>query len=364
LNSIAYPVAEWLVVLGDRVFGELAPMLDRLWQPLIDALEFHNDNRKRRVDRSWANDALNAPVGKFANVLMKDPATTRLQFGQGIPEAWTTKLEQLLGLPGDMHRHALVMLGSRINWMFAIAPQWTEQHLLAMAYDEGDDGDALWDGILWAARAPSRALYERLRLGLFARAMFPARRRAEANVIGGFLLIGWGGDAEGDPSEQLVSNAELREMLVEGDNALRGQILWHLQTWSQDAKGKWRVRLVPFLTDVWPRHRALRTPEISAHLSNLAMVSGDLFPQVVEAILPRLVPVRGGMLHVNLLNSDADDHPARRYPAAMLNLLWAILAEDTALWPLKARELVDLLSETSETRADPRLSELRRRRSG
>jgi hypothetical protein len=48
----------------------------------------------------------------------------------------------------------------------------------------------------------------------------------------------------------------------------------------------------------------------------------------------------------------------------MLDLLWAILAEDTALWPYKVEELLALLSEAPETRADPRLSELRRRRSG
>jgi hypothetical protein len=173
LSSIAYPVADWLLALGDRVFNELAPMLDRLWQPLIDALTLRKDNRRHRVDSSWANDALNAPVGKLANVLTKDPATNGLALGQGFPEAWATKLEQLLGLPGDMHRHALVMLGYRINWMFAIAPQWTEQHLLSVANDNGDDGDALWDGILWAARAPSRELYERL---------IPAARTVDSDV--------------------------------------------------------------------------------------------------------------------------------------------------------------------------------------
>lgn len=363
LSSIAYPVAEWLLALGDRLFSEFAPMLDRLWQPLIDALALRNYDRRRRVDSSWANDALNAPVGKLLNLLMKDPATKGLDLGQGFPEAWTTKLEQLLGLPADMRQHALVMLGYRINWMFAIAPQWTEQHLLAVANDGGDDGDALWDGILWAARAPGRALYERLKPGLLDRAMSPTRRRAEANVIGGFLLIGWGGDAEADPPEQLVSSAELREILVEGDEDLRGQILWHLQSWSQDAVRKWGARLVPFLSDVWPNHRALRTPEMSARLTDLAMASGDLFPQVVEAILPRLVPVRGGMLRNILLKSAADGDPARHYPAAMLDLLWAILAEDTALWPYRVEELLDLLAEAPETRADPRLSELRLRRS-
>ncbi|UDL92238.1 SIR2 family protein [Mesorhizobium sp. PAMC28654] len=183
LSSIAYPVSEWLQGLSERVYGELAPLLDCIWEPLLVALPVREENRKHRVDSSWANDALNAPVGKLAQLLMKDPAAKERDLGGEFPAAWTTKQEQLLKLSGDMRRHALVMLGFQINWLYAIAPQWTEQHLLAIATNEDDDGDALWDGILWAARAPSRPLYELLKPGLLARAMSPMRRRAEATVI-------------------------------------------------------------------------------------------------------------------------------------------------------------------------------------
>ncbi|RWO41339.1 MAG: hypothetical protein EOS11_18345 [Mesorhizobium sp.] len=362
LSSIAYPVAEWLQGLGERVYGELAPLLDCMWEPLLAALPLREENRKHRVDSSWANDALNAPVGKLAQLLMKDPATKRRDPGEGFPAAWTTKQEQLLALPGDMRRHALVMLGFQINWLHAIAPQWTGQHLLTVVANENDDGDALWDGILWAARAPSRSLYELLRPGLLMRAMSPMRRRAEANVIGGFLLAGWGGDPDANPPEQLVTSAELRDILVESDDDLRGQILWHIEHWSANAEGKWRVRLVPFLKDVWPNHRTVRTPEMSTRLVDLAFASGDLFPQVVEAILPRLVPVRGGVLRGLALREETEKHPVLTYPAAMLDLLWAILAEDATLWPYKIEDILDVLSEALETRADPRLSELRRRR--
>lgn len=194
--------------------------------------------------------------------------------------------------------------------------------------------------------------------------MSPIRRRAEASVIGGFLLIGWAGDPEADPPEQLVTSAELREILVESDDDLRGQILWHLEHWTADLEGKWRARLVAFLIDVWPNHRAVRTPEMSSSLVDLALARGDLFPQVMEAILPRLAPVRGGMLRGFMLHSEAENQPALIYPNAMLDLLWAILAEDATLWPYKIEEVLDVLAETLETRADPRLSELRRRHAG
>ncbi len=362
LATIAYPVSEWLQDFGDRVYGDLAPILDCLWDPLLAALRLREDNRKRQVDSSWANDALNAPVGKLVGVLMREPATKGLDIGQGFPEAWTARLEQLLGLPGDMRRHALVMIGFQTTWLFAIAPDWTAEHLLNVVDQDGDDGDALWDGILWAARAPSRNLFDRLKPGLLKRAQASLRRRAETNVIAGFLLVGWGGDPEADPPEQLVSSAELREILVESDDDLRGQVLWHIEHWSVDREGRWRARLVPFLTDVWPNHRSVRTPEMSTRLVDLAMASDDLFPQVVAAIQPRLVPVRGGMLRGFMLKSEAEDHPATVHPVAMLDLLWAILAEDASLWPYKIEDILAVLSEAEETKGDPRLSELRRRR--
>ncbi len=364
LSTIAYPVAQWLQGLGDRIYGELAPLLDCLWEPLMAALPLREENRKQRVDSSWANDGLNAPVGKLAQLLLKDPVTSGLGLGGGFPADWTARLERLLALPGDMRRHALVMLGFQINWLFAIAPEWTEQHLLPVVASYDDDGDALWDGILWAARAPSRELFERLKPGLLARAMSPMRRRAEANVIGGFLLAGWGGDPDANPPEHLITSAELREILVESDDDLRGQLLWHIENWSADTEGKWRARLIPFVKDVWPNHRSLRTPEMSSRLVDLALASGDLFPQVVEAILPRLVPVRGGMLRGVMLRDGTENRPASLYPAAMLDLLWAILAEDATQWPYKIEDVLDLLAESTETRADPRLSELRRRRLG
>jgi hypothetical protein len=362
LSTIGYPVTEWLQRLGERDSTELAQVLDRLWEPLIAALPLRDDDRKHRVDSSWANDALNSPVGKLADLLMKHPATKGRELDEGFPEAWRSRHEQLLALPGDMRRHALVMLGFQINWLFAIDPIWTTANLLPVIDDEGDDGDAIWDGILWAARAPRRSLYEHLKRALLSRAMSPKRRRAEANVIGGFLLIGWGGDQGADPPEQLVSSAELREILVESDDELRGQILWHLEHWSIDHAGDWRARIIAFLTDVWPNHRALRTPEMSIRLVDLALTSGDLFPRVVQAILPRLVPVRG-MLR-SLLRSKAQAHPATAYPGPMLDLLWAILAEDATLWPYKIEEVLDALAAAPETQGDPRLSELRRRRAG
>ncbi|MDT9013475.1 SIR2 family protein [Novosphingobium sp. APW14] len=361
LSQIAYPVSEWLRERGAQAFAHETKAVDLLWPRLMIALRQRDDGRKRRVDSSWANDALNAPVGKLVDLLMKDPALKGLGAGSILPALWRARAEALLELPGDMRRHALVMLGHRTTWLFYVDPAWTKAKLLTSANLLDDDGDAFWDGLLWAARAPSPTLFERLKPSLTIRATSPTRRRAEANVIGAFLLIGWG-EAGGGAPKPLISDAELRTILVECDDDLRGQVLWHMEHWSVDPDQPWRARLLPFLVDVWPYHRAVRTAEMSVRLADLALSSGDLFPQVVTAILTRLVPIRNGLLRGFMMQEGTQDHPAIHYPAAMLDLLWAILAEDVAQWPYKVEEVFDFLTQAEETRADPRLSELRRRR--
>jgi hypothetical protein len=113
---------------------------------------------------------------------------------------------------------------------------------------------------------------------------------------------------------------------------------------------------------VWPKQRALRNPNVSARLVDLALGSGDQMPAVVSVILPRLVPARSTSMHMMLVTSSTEPHPAHRHPAALLDLLWAVLGEDAQQWPYKIEDTLALLSEDPVVGSDPRLSELRRRR--
>jgi hypothetical protein len=155
---------------------------------------------------------------------------------------------------------------------------------------------------------------------------------------------------------------EFTEILIHADDELREEVIWSLEGWSTAANGRWRERVIPFLKNVWPKQRALRTPRISARLADFALTNGDLMPAIVEVILPWLVPVRGGHLRTLSLKADAGDHPARLYPKATLDLLWAVLGEDPHQWPYKIEDVIGILAEAPEIAADARLSELRRRR--
>lgn len=362
LHDIAYPVSEWMERIAGRLYGDANQMLDCLWNKMIEALAAPDEKRRRQPDRSWADEALNAPVGKLVNFLMKDPAKNGLKLSGGFPPHWTRRVGQLLGLPGNLRRQALVMVSFQFNWLFAIDPEWTERQLLTCVDNPGDDGDAFWGGVLWAAKMPTRDIFLKLKSGLLTRAVQPLQRRGHNSVIAGLLLAGWGGGPDDEQPARLVTDIELREILIHADDDLRGQLIWQLKQWSSAGNGRWRERVIPFLNHVWPKQRSLRTAKVSAHLADFALASGALMPDVVELIVLRLVPVRGPSLSMLSLQEASEDYPPRRHPRATLDLLWAVLAEDPALWPYKIETVLFHLSQMPETSADPRLSELRRRR--
>jgi len=361
LRDIAYPVTEWMVGIADRLYGDAAEALPRLWDRLIEALASSDHDRRHHTNRSWAEDALNAPVGKLVDLLMKDPAKNNLNPGGGFPAHWTARIDQLLRLPDNWRRQALVMMTPRLAWLFSVDPAWSERQILPCANDPGDDGAAFWEGLFWTGQM-NRALFVRLKSGLAGQARQPHLPRGHKDVIASLLLAGWGGEADADPPDRLITDVEFREILIHSDDELRGQVIWNLERWSTAGNGRWRDRVLPFLKEVWPKQRALRTPRVSTRLANFALASGDLMPAIVEAILARLVPVRGDSLHALTLKTDAEGNPARMYPKATLDLLWAVLAEDPRQWPYKIDDVIEILAEAPETAADARLSELRRRR--
>jgi hypothetical protein len=360
-HGIAYPASEWMRENAHRFFSDASASLPSLWTKMIEALNFQHTRSPHEPDRSWADDALNAPVGKLFDVLMKDPAKDDLAVGAGFPRSWRDRVDELLNLPDDHRRQALVMFSSRTRWLFAIDPAWTEQSILPAATNEGPDGDAFWDGFLWAATTPHRDLYVRLKPALLARALLARRIRHHGRILAGMLLAGWGGPQDAEQPERIVGDLEFRELLIHADDEIRRGVLGDLERWSVGNQGRWRERVVPFLRNVWPKQRALRTPNISERLTELALASGDLMPEVVPLVLPRLVPIRGGRLHGLGMRSEAEDFPARRHPKETLGLLTAILPEDPNAWPYRIERVFEILEQSAETADDSRLAELRRR---
>jgi hypothetical protein len=120
LHEIAYPVSKWMERIEERLYGDAAEVLPALWDRLIKALNHVEPARWHRPDNSWADDALNAPVGRLFNFLLKDPANKNRKGSGGFPPHWLARLDQLLSLRGELRCQALVMISYQLNWLSAV----------------------------------------------------------------------------------------------------------------------------------------------------------------------------------------------------------------------------------------------------
>lgn len=360
LVELRHPVSEWMRDRATSLLVDLPEIFQIVWHALSAALAaYPPKDRFRRNDGGWVDDGLNQPAGRLVDALFKDPTKIDLKVGEGLPREWKVLLDQLLTLPGDARRHAIAMISPRLNWLYNVDPEWSESRLLAVADGDGPDAQAFWGGYFWAARTPQLPLYTRLKPAFISLARSGTNRRDHADKLAGMLMTGWAGSDDPSDNNALIPDVELREILIHADDGLRTQMLGCLERWSREPDSKWGERIVPFLTNVWPRQRAVRTSRTSGRLVKLALVMPDRFTEIVELILPLLVPIAGGSLRLGHFIDEQGI--AAKHPLQLLELLWKALPEDPWLWPNETRRILDALNARDETRGDPRLAELIRR---
>jgi hypothetical protein len=311
-------------------------------------------------------EAINAPAGKIAEALFKDPRINELSEGGGFPTEWLAHAEELLSMNGDLHRHAIVIFSHNLNWFHHVDPSWTETHLLsALDGNNEDDRDAFWSGFFWGARVPNQKLYMRMKPDLLAIAKGRSlTKRGYGEVLAGIILDGWGNRDE-ETQKRFISNDEMRDVLLHADEAFRSHILWQVERWSgNDQNGiseKWSEMLPELLRDVWPRQKAVKSSTISTRLCELAFSKDKCFPELADIILPLLTTIDRD--HLVLRNfRQSKDNIVSLYPHQMLAILHAILPDNVSAWPYDIEDVLKLISEAdSSLDSDGRLLELKRK---
>lgn len=228
LANIAYSAAHWMRVLKERLHDDLAEVLEPLWNAMLDALDKECTDGRMPRNESWADLALNAPVGRLVDVLFADPALPDPADGTGLSVAWKRRASQLLSLPEGLRCHASVLLGQQLAYLYVVDPQWVVEQIIPLANSETEAANALWEGILWSANTPGAELLRSLRQGLFYQARSHRLEGALATNIAGFLLHSWAG-ARGHSGESVISDGEFRELLIDANDDVRKGALRSLE---------------------------------------------------------------------------------------------------------------------------------------
>lgn len=355
LSEIAYAAADWIKRLAPRLRNETPSLFDALWSRAIEAAAMLPPDEERYAERSWADEGLNSPVGRLTQALLEDDA---LKGGRGVAALsidWKQKMGSLLRLPGNLRRHALVLVSYQLLFFCAIDAKWAAANILPNMDAAGPDSNAFWDGFLWANKVPCPPLFKKMRPSFLRRIAEGSRRRPITDGLAGIMLYAW--LAWSDRRRPPLSNEQFREAIVEGGPQFAVQVLWNLGRKLQGGDLK-NEKILEFVQKVWPLQKALKVPETSRALSSFAFGAGALFPEIVALIGGHLVPTEN--IELYSVQSAGPGGIADKHPEALLELLVRLLPDDVRRWPFHTRELLDRLKADHRTCDDARLVRLRR----
>lgn len=357
-TELVRPAASWLFNVSEHLSNESPARFRRVTSALIQSLAKEAENGASeiwQVDgvRDWMTTALNAPAGKVAqSVLCRAQQTDFLEYA-----------DELLALPGDLSRQAVAIFAQRMSWFYVNNREWSEANLLsALDSSDLDDKEAFWGGF-FCYKTVNQELFMRLKPHLFQLAREDGKtRREHSQGLSSIILSGWGSVIEGT-SDRCISNEEFREILLQADDEFRPLVLWLLEKWSRDdveeTRNKWTALLPEFLKDVWPRQRKANSSAISVSLCQLVLSNEELFPNLVDIILPCLTKTDDLLYHHYLPLSD---NIAQKYPHQMLDLLYKVLPDETLTWPYDIEDILASIGEGEPTlRTNEKLLELKRR---
>ncbi|MGO7632706.1 SIR2 family protein [Rhizobium leguminosarum] len=346
IAKIWYPLIEWLTSRAQLLESRGLGQFDMIWDKVVAAAELHPSGYKQKPKRDWPSEALNSPIGRLVLALMQIPLP---EDQKGVPPTWVARMTKVLKLEGDHGRHALHLAAQRALWLHHYEPVWTDDLVLSKATQDGPDGDAFWSGFARMRQAPDPALIRRLKPTMMARV--GTGDRVESNLIA-FLLSGWGAK---EP-EQAVTDAELRDVLVLGDNNVRQSLLRFLKDWASRSQ-EWQELVLPFLYKVWPKQRTIKSPQMSSALLRFASGLPSQFAAILGSVSGRLVTLSHGHgLHLHCKVTDLDGDGVE----ALLSALEKLLPEDRAEWPYDGKVIIDELVAAGLGRGQ-RLDNLKRR---
>lgn len=349
-KKLLLTASRWFESAGPLLRDENPGIFQRLWDKFIQVITLNASFsgsalvRQEQKDVDWTSEAINSPSGNMAELHMTDRKKEGLKVGKGYPKDWLKRVEELLSLPDDAHRYAMVIFCFNLNWFYNIDPKWTSSNILRIVEDttaDEQDKEAIWAGFMWGARVPSAELYVRLKpffIEMAAEKFLDRKRYTE--ILSGVILSGWG--SKDKKRKRFISSGEFRSVLLNATEEFRMQTLWHLERWSSDKKLRWHKQVINFIENVWPKHKKVMTAKASARLCDIAFTQDENFPAVSKLIVQRVSKITNEHFFLPEMKKSGSSI-AEKYPLDLLALLHAVLPERAEIWPYGTRDVLKAL---------------------
>jgi hypothetical protein len=257
--------------------------------------------------------------------------------------------------PGDRSRRlARVIAASRLSYLFAVDPAWTEATLLPNFDWESNEEEAvaMWQGYAWQPRIDQKLWHELE--PYFLRVFTPVHIQSlgESGRFLAQMLMLVGIEFGADELPRDAARNAVRAMTDE----MRSQALaWIVSVLDQpedeaaeregarsepqtaQADALWTRKVAPWLTEIWPPEPALRTQATAEQFALIAIATLERFPDAVKAIVPHIIPSEAFHAIDRLAESVHPD----KHPDATVALVDAIVDPKTCWLDAALRDILD-----------------------
>lgn len=311
--------------------------------------------------------AINSPVGLATWVLLDLLRLHDSAGDSGIPSEFKGRLEKLLRAPGEGADHAVSAIALRLEWLHYLDPEWVRV-LLVPWFSRGNPfSEPAWNGVLHGRSLRKPAVFSLLRmhfLNVFVSANEWKWGDEGLEVLHKFIVLGclWR-----KYDRVYLTFSEAHRVLKETSDSGRLQTLRFLSDLLADDANEvdWHGFGERFLDEAWPREVRFQTEGTSLLLAEIAGFARESFPEAVQSILPRLVPITKDSWFLLRVVSRAGEkrefEVATDFPEATLNLMIGLVPGKPSENLFDLNNILERIAEANPTlRQDSRWKRLKR----
>jgi len=294
------------------------------------------------------NEALNRPGGVLAWALLETLSSLKPKPSSGLPEVLRPRFDRLMAAGGRAGLLGRVMLAETLSWLHQVDAEWAYTNIVPRLMWSHAEAPLLWNAHAHGTPPRDAGLFNALKdaqLEAFQRRQL--RDDELATLSDRFVSVGiW--HRYGNNDDMLLEDGVIKRVLTIGPPASRKNAsftFWKIMgntTFDELGQlGRWREKVGPYFSAVYPLDAALRSPATSRYLSHMALDSGEAFPEVVEAVRDLVVPYELYNLAHSLRLESRHSDLVKTQPLAFLRLASALINPKAFPVPPDLQTLLD-----------------------
>lgn len=280
--------------------------------------------------RDIYSEAINAPMGRLAEVLLKK--LTKVNGKNELSDDMRSRVNKLVDAKGKPGKLARIRFAAEVSLLFECAPEWTKAKIIPLFdWSSTDAGDA-WAARKYANYIGSPELFDLMKtpfLELFGRTDISSEDlRIFASWLTAILIANKSRSDELYPLEPMEVRTALRRAGAKSLSSVGHRLATEMEAAKPEEKvERWQTIVGPVLQAIWPIDVDLQSNSANFKLVQILKATGEAFVEAAEVIVPLIRPDDPKSHSTICAIATAPDELFELSPTKLLDLLVAVVGD-------------------------------------